>query len=204
MATVETPESDGFRPRPRERSGAAGAVSARLPDVVLRNHRDEPRRLREELVAGQRVLLSFLYTRCEEACPRAVEQLRQVYHQLRARGAGEFRFLTLTVDPAYDTPERLLRYAVRRGAAGFPDWEFLTGEPADVAAVLRAWRAVDPVEPGGEETLGSHTGMLILGNDATHRWSAIAAGAGTDLIANLFLRVARPGSFGASLARTAE
>ncbi len=204
MVDLQSPASAGFRPRPRERAGAAGAVSARLPAVVLRNHRDEPRRLREDLVAGQRVLLSFLYTRCEEACPRTVEQLREVYHQLRARGAGEFRFLTFSVDPAYDTPERLLRYAVRRGAAGFPDWEFLTGEPAEVSAVLRAWRAVEPVEPGGVEDPGGHTGMLILGNDATHRWSAIAAGAGTDLIANLFLRVARPGSLGASLARTAE
>jgi protein SCO1/2 len=204
MASPEASTSAGFRPRPRERVGAAGAVSARLPDVVLRNHRDEPRRLREELVAGQRVLLSFLYTRCEEVCPRTVEQLREVYHHLRARETGPFRFLTLSVDPAYDTPERLLRYAVRRGAAGFPDWEFLTGEPADVAAVLRAWRAVEPVEPGGVEDPSSHTGMVVLGNDATHRWSAIAAGAGPDLIANLFLRVARPGSLGASLARTAE
>jgi protein SCO1/2 len=204
MASLEASASAGFRPRPRERVGAAGAVSARLPDVVLRNQHDEPRRLQEDLVAGQRVLLSFLYTRCEEVCPRTVEQLREVYHHLRARAAGPFRFLTFSVDPAYDTPERLLRYAVRRGAAGFPDWEFLTGEPADVAAVLRAWRAVEPVEPGGVEDPGGHTGMVILGNDATHRWSAIAAGAGTDLIANLFLRVARPGSFGASLARTAE
>ena len=204
MVDLQSPASAGFRPLPRERAGAAGAVSARLPAVVLRNQRDEPRRLREDLVAGQRVLLSFLYTRCEEACPRTVEQVREVYLQLRARGAGQFRFLTFSVDPAYDTPERLLRYAVRRGAAGFPDWEFLTGEPAEVAAVLRAWRAVEPVEPGGVEDPGGHTGMLVLGNDATHRWSAIAAGAGTDLIANLFLRVARPGSLGASLARTAE
>lgn len=179
-------------------------MSAALPAVILRNHRDEPRRLREDLVAGQRVLLSFLYTRCEEACPRTVEQLREVYHRLRAREAGAFRFLTLSVDPAHDTPERLLRYAVRRGVAGLPEWEFLTGEPADVAAVLRAWRAVEPVEPGGVDDPGSHTGMVLLGNDATHRWSAIAAGAGPELIANLFLRVARPGSFAASLARTAE
>jgi cytochrome oxidase Cu insertion factor (SCO1/SenC/PrrC family) len=204
MANPAAAAVPGFRPRPQERVGAAGGVSARLPGVVLHNHRDEPRRLREDLVAGQRVVLSFLYTRCTEACPRTVEQLREVYHQLRARETGRFRFLTLSVDPAYDTPERLLRYAVRRGVAGFPDWEFLTGEPADVTAVLRAWRALEPVEPGGVEDPGSHTGMVILGNDATHRWSAIAAGAGADLIANLFLRVARPGSFGASLAQTAE
>ena len=201
MAFPETNVAAGFRPRPAEPTGAAGAVSATLPAVVLRNHRDEPRRLREDLVAGQRVLLSFLYTRCEEVCPRTVEQLREVYHQLRAREAGAFRFLTLSVDPAFDRPERLLRYAVRRGVAGLPDWEFLTGEPGDVAAVLRAWRAVEPVEPGGTEDPGGHTGMIVLGNDATHRWSAIAAGAGADLIANLFLRVARPGSLGASLAR---
>jgi len=202
MAIPETNAAAGFRPRPAERAGAAGAVSATLPGVVLRNHRDEPRRLREDLVAGQRVVLSFLYTRCVEACPRTVEQLRAVYHRLRARETGPFRFLTLSVDPAYDTPERLLRYAVRRGVADLPAWEFLTGEPADVTAVLRAWRAVEPVEPGGVEDPAGHTGMVVLGNDATHRWSAIAAGAGPDLITNLFLRVARTGSLGASLART--
>lgn len=202
MRHPETSDPSGFLPRAAERAGTAGAVSAGLPAVVLRNHRDEPRRLREDLVAGQRVLLSFLYTRCEEACPRTVERLREVYHQLRAREAGPFRFLTLSVEPAFDTPERLLRYAVRRGVAGLPDWEFLTGEPKDVARALRAWRALEPAEPGGVEDPGSHTGMVVLGNDATHRWSAIAAGAGTDLITNLFLRVARTGSLGASLART--
>jgi cytochrome oxidase Cu insertion factor (SCO1/SenC/PrrC family) len=201
MRLPETAEPAGFQPRPRERAAAVGAVSARLPDVVLRNHRDEPRRLREDLVAGQRVIVSFLYTRCEEACPIAVERLRQVYLRLRARETGPFRILTLTVDPGHDTPDHLLRYAVRRGAAALPEWDFLTGEPDDVAAVLRAWRAVEPVEPGGTEDPGGHTGMIVLGNDATHRWSAIAAGAGPDLIANLFLRVARPGSLGASLAR---
>ena len=203
MTSPEAPVPTGFLPRAAERAGAAGAVSAGLPAVVLRNHRDEPRRLREDLVAGQRVILTFLYTRCEEACPRTVERLREVYHRLRAREAGPFRFLTLSVDPAFDTPERLLRYAVRRGVAGLPDWEFLTGEPAEMALVLRAWRALEPVEPGAVEDPTGHTGMVVLGNDATHRWSAIAAGAGPELIANLFLRVARPGSLGASLARAA-
>ena len=201
MQLPETSAPAGFQPRPRESAAPAGAVSARLPAVVLRNHRDEPRRLREDLVAGQRVIVSFLYTRCEEACPLAVERLRQVYLRLRARQTGPFRFLTLTVDPAHDTPDHLLRYAVRRGVATLPDWDFLTGEPADVTAVLRAWRVVEPA-PDGAEDPASHTGMVLLGNDATHRWSAIAAGAGPDLIANLFLRVARPGSLGASLART--
>jgi len=201
MRLPETSDPASFQPRPREWAAPAGAVSARLPGVVLRNHRDEPRRLREDLIAGQRVLVSFLYTRCEEACPIAVERLRQVYLRLRARETAPFRILTLTVDPAHDTPDHLLRYAVRRGAATLPDWDFLTGEPADVTAVLRAWRVIEP-GPDGTEDPSSHTGMVLLGNDATHRWSAIAAGAGPDLITNLFLRVARPGSLGASLART--
>jgi protein SCO1/2 len=52
-------------------------------------------------------------------------QMRQV--QNRLQNAPDVRFVSITVDPARDTPEVLAAYAKRQGAReGF--WHFLTGE----------------------------------------------------------------------------
>jgi protein SCO1/2 len=44
---------------------------------------------------------------------------------------ADVRLITVTIDPAYDTPAVLKTYSVRRGADP-KIWSFLTGEPEEV------------------------------------------------------------------------
>jgi cytochrome oxidase Cu insertion factor (SCO1/SenC/PrrC family) len=55
----------------------------------------------------------------------------QVRDTLAASGllGGEVRLVSISVDPARDTPEVLREYALRFGGSPSREWAFLTGTP---------------------------------------------------------------------------
>jgi protein SCO1 len=87
---------------------------------------------------GKAVLVDFVYTRCMGPCPiltaKHVELQRALPSEIRAR----VELVSITLDPANDTPEILTRYAKERGA-DLSDWSFLTGPEAEVAEVVKAY-----------------------------------------------------------------
>ncbi|UCE87195.1 MAG: SCO family protein [Deltaproteobacteria bacterium] len=91
------------------------------------------------LASDQVALVSFAYLDCTDAtgCPLALATLKRLDHALAERPAlaGRARLVTLSIDPARDTPERMA--AARRHLAPVGDWRFLTLEtPEALAAVL--------------------------------------------------------------------
>lgn len=85
--------------------------------------------LTNEDMRGRFVLYNFTYTRCPEPCAN----LNQTMQDIQARigevdlGGVPITFVTISFDPAYDTPERLLSYAQAAGADG-ENWVFATTE----------------------------------------------------------------------------
>jgi protein SCO1/2 len=115
-------------------AGCGGAASE-LPAFALT---DQSGRLvgREEL-RGRAVVVSFIFTTCVEACPIVTAQLARVQAEARAAGlTPRLRFVSISVDPVTDTPERLREYA-RAYGADLDSWHFLTGRPEDVARVMQ-------------------------------------------------------------------
>ena len=88
--------------------------------------------------AGEILVVDFIFTRCPGPCPimtgRHVELQRLLSPELRER----VHFVSISLDPAYDSPEVLRAYASARGA-DLAHWSFLTGPEADVAEVVRRW-----------------------------------------------------------------
>jgi len=83
---------------------------------------------------GHRVALTFIYTRCPlpEFCPLMDRNFAAVQKTLASTPAlADVRLVTMTLDPAFDTPAVLKPYAVGRGADP-KIWSFLTGDPAEV------------------------------------------------------------------------
>jgi protein SCO1 len=83
---------------------------------------------------GHRVALTFIYTRCPlpEFCPLMDRHFAAVQKTIASTPAlADVRLVTVTLDPAFDTPAVLKPYAVRRGADPMI-WSFLTGDPAEV------------------------------------------------------------------------
>ncbi|MGI9334845.1 MAG: SCO family protein, partial [Gammaproteobacteria bacterium] len=50
------------------------------------------------------------------------------------------RLVSISIDPEFDTPDRMREYAGRYDAG--PAWDFLTGRLEDIQAVQRAFRAL--------------------------------------------------------------
>jgi protein SCO1 len=87
---------------------------------------------------GRAVLLDFVYTRCPGPCPILTGRQVEVQRALAPDVREHTWFVSISLDPAYDTPEVLREYARARGA-DLANWSFLTGPVDDVAAVLRAY-----------------------------------------------------------------
>jgi len=81
--------------------------------------------LLSDSLKGKIYLASFFFTRCPSICPSMNFQIRQF--QERFGGFDQFRILSFTVDPEYDSPDVLKAYA-RRMNANSELWYFLTGE----------------------------------------------------------------------------
>ena len=75
------------------------------------------------------VLVGFIFTRCEKAtaCPLTMAQQAGVQQSWTSADPA-LSLLTLTIDPEYDTPERLRAYGERFGA-DFSTWTLATGDP---------------------------------------------------------------------------
>lgn len=126
-------------------------IGKTAPEVMLTDQHSRPVRL--SAFRGRLVLLTFIYTRCPDACPLTTASLARVQRAARARGWWERDavFLTVTTDPQYDTPRVLVEYA-RRYKADVPGWYFLTGTPPSVRAVLAAYGIdVRPARGGLQE-----------------------------------------------------
>ncbi len=76
---------------------------------------------------GRVWIANFMFTRCPATCPRQTAKLAELQTRIGQWPHGNrVRFLSITVDPEYDTPARLLEYARKYGADS-ARWKFLTG-----------------------------------------------------------------------------
>jgi protein SCO1/2 len=115
------------------------AVIQKAPDFTLTNQAEERVHLAD--LRGKVLLVSFIFTTCSGSCPATTHRMGQVQHELKVRGllkGDRVRLLSLTLDPARDTPEVLRNY-MRLYNADPASWAFLTGPPDQVGKVVKAW-----------------------------------------------------------------
>src|ERR1043166_2545926 len=97
---------------------------------------------------GKVWIASIIFTRCVEECPLVSNHMARLQATFAAE--SDVRLISITVDPAYDTPEVLTRYA-QSFAAQPQRWFFLTGDKATIYRLVReGFRLglMDPQEPG--------------------------------------------------------
>src|SRR6185369_3826015 len=71
----------------------------------------------------------IIFTRCAGPCPRMTRQMEEIQRALPPNSSA--RLISLTTDPAFDTPPVLKNYAARFNAD--PErWSFLTGPPEKI------------------------------------------------------------------------
>lgn len=121
------------------------------------------RTVTESDTAGDVWVAAFIFTRCPSSCPRISATMKSLQGPLLKAGV---RLASISVDPEYDTPAVLDRYAKGLGAdpAG---WRFLTGAKDDVYAfILDRFRLPVAGTPPEDQAHGAeavaHSNRLVL------------------------------------------
>jgi protein SCO1/2 len=107
---------------------------------------------------GRPYLVFFGYTHCPDVCPATLFEISEVMKAL-GHDADRAAALFITVDPERDTPAVLKDYLSNFD----PHLRGLTGDPAAVAAALKAYRVYAKKVPtdGGDYTM-DHTAVVYL------------------------------------------
>jgi protein SCO1/2 len=116
----------------------------------------------DDVIKGKRVVVSFIYTSCPDICPLTTARLTQVEDQLRDQMGHDLFFISMTVDPEHDTPEKLKEFSKAFGTG--PGWLFLTGKPEDI-------RFINTRLGDKSRSLSDHRNEVVLGNDVTGQWA---------------------------------
>jgi protein SCO1/2 len=164
------------------RAEAPGSGAQRFPNVALRTQYGTSVRFYDDLIKGKVVLINFMFTTCTSICPRTTANLVKVEEILGERLGRDVRIVSVSVDPANDTPEVLRKYAARYGTK--PGWYFVTGKRSDIDLIRKKLGAY---EDDGDKT--QHSGVLIYGNEATGQWAATPSLANPTTIARSVMRL---------------
>jgi protein SCO1 len=116
------------------------------------------RTLSDADLRGHPFLVFFGFTNCPDVCPTALFEVSEVLRALGPQADG-MRALFITVDPERDTPPVLKDYLSSFDA----HLSGLTGDPAAIAAVAKAYRVYYkkvPLDQGGYTM--DHTAVVYL------------------------------------------
>tara|TARA_B100000459_G_scaffold144867_1_gene108351 strand:- start:4340 stop:5884 length:1545 start_codon:yes stop_codon:yes gene_type:complete len=80
-------------------------------------------------------VVAFIFTECIDVCPVITQSLKLVQEGLSDSDAQEVEFLSISVDPRRDTPERLSTFTQLHGV----DWPHLTGEAEVLSDVYNSF-----------------------------------------------------------------
>jgi protein SCO1/2 len=95
---------------------------------------------------GKVTIANFIFTRCPTVCPVFTMKMQRVAEQT----SPSIQLLSFSVDPEYDTPERLAAYADEHGA-DTTRWHFLTGDYKAVKETVEGALKISMQREGSDE-----------------------------------------------------
>jgi protein SCO1/2 len=141
---------------------AASSAKVKYGDAVLVNQDGKKVKLKSEVFGDRVVVLDFAYTTCTTVCPVLTATLVKVQNDLGESVGKDVQIVTITVDPARDTPARLKEYAGKHGVKD--GWMWLTGPLGTVNEVLDGF---DAYNANFEE----HPPMVLVGDPVAGKWT---------------------------------
>ena len=133
-----------------------------IPDVELVDQNGRKIHFYSDLVKGQTVAINFIFTTCTTICPPLGATFARVQKELGDRAGRDVRFISISVDPATDTPERLKAWGAKFKAG--ESWTFVTGPKPKIDELLNALG----VSSARRE---DHSPTILIGNDASGTWT---------------------------------
>lgn len=140
---------------------AAEFADIDLRDELLLTQDGDEVRFVNDVVGDNIVVMDFVYTTCTTVCPVLTALFTQVQTQLGDDLGNEVVMISMTVDAARDTPERLKAYANQHRVQ--EGWTWLTGPKSTMDDVLTGLGAYSA-------SFEDHPAMVIVGDGRTGEW----------------------------------
>ena len=129
-----------------------GVEGHKIPDFSFINQNNDI--VINDSLIGNIYIANFFFTSCPTICPVMTKNMAYVQSKLRVY--PNIRFLSHTVDPINDTPERMLEYVndlkSKNVNINLANWDFVTGakqEVYDIASSYFVNVSPDSLAPGG-------------------------------------------------------
>jgi protein SCO1/2 len=116
-------------------SSAYREVGEKIPDFAL--YDQEGRVVQSARFHGKQVMINFIFSRCPVAtmCPASTMKMMGTQKLAKEVGVKNLELVSITLDPAYDTPAVLKAYAAGRGI-DTSNFSFLTGPESAIKDLL--------------------------------------------------------------------
>ena len=133
-----------------------------IPDVEVLDQDGNVLHFYSDLIRNKTVAINFIFTNCTTICPPLAATFARVQKELGDKVGKDVHFISISVDPVTDTPERLKIWGAKfKAGAG---WTFVTGEKQEMDKLLSALGAAVSKRE-------DHTPAVIIGNDAKGVWT---------------------------------
>lgn len=149
-------------------NGPVAISTLRIPDVELVDQNGRKARFYSGLVKGKVVAINTVFTTCTTICPLMGANFAKLSKLLSNQDAGKLMLISISIDPAVDTPERLKRWSSAFGPAG-ANWTLLTGAKADIDTLLKSLQVFTAEKQDHAPV------VLIGGGDAAGDWARASA-----------------------------
>ena len=101
---------------------------------------------------GYNYIVNFFFTSCPTICPTTTLNLIELQNKINAYDIENFKIISISVDPANDTPLKMKQYAESMNI-DLSNWVFLTGPEQEIYEIVKSgfYLAVgkDDLAPGG-------------------------------------------------------
>ena len=180
-ATSTSDKGTTAEQKPAEASGAANSTRKMvIPDIVVLDQDGKAVRFYSDLVKGKTVAINFIFTTCTTICPPLAATFARVQKEMGDKTGRDVHFISISVDPLTDTPERLKAWGAKFKAG--PGWTFVTGDKQEMDKLLNALGA-------SVARREDHTPTVLVGNDAKDIWTRTYGLARTSQMVGLIMNV---------------
>jgi cytochrome oxidase Cu insertion factor (SCO1/SenC/PrrC family) len=144
-------------------SVAAGRTNKfMIPDVEVLDQEGKSLHFYSDLIKGKTVAINFIFTNCTTICPPLAATFARVQKEMGEKVGKDVHFISISVDPLTDTPERLKAWGAKFKAGD--GWTFVTGNKQEMDTLLNALGAA-------VSRREDHTPSVIIGNDIKGVWT---------------------------------
>jgi cytochrome oxidase Cu insertion factor (SCO1/SenC/PrrC family) len=126
--------------------GDSAPMNSPAPDFTLTDQHGSQVALAS--LRGKVVLLTFLDPVCVTDCPLIAAEFR-LAGQLLGGNARQVELVAVDVNPLYNELAYTQAFDRQEGLDTVPDWRYLTGSPASLRQVYRAYGVASETAPGG-------------------------------------------------------